>query len=280
MKRTWPITGRLRGLGSAPAQKVIASGDNLLATARDPTSLSRLVDTGEGRVVAQALDVTNADAAARAVATAVEHFGGLDIVVNNAGYGNVAPIEDASTEDFRPQIETNLFGTIIVTKAAIPLFRERRKGHFIQVSSIGGRAGAMGRAPYSAAKFGAEGFSEVLAGEMAPFGVFVTIIEPGGFRTDFAGASTRIAEGHPAYADTVGKTAAMQRAYDGQQPGDPAKAAAATIAVTDAHAPPLRLVLGRDAYARAERTDEGRLAELRAWRATSEGTDFPRDDAR
>ena len=279
MKRTWLITGCSRGLGYALAQKVIASGDNLLATARDPTTLSRLLGRGQGRVVAQALDVTDADAAARAVATAVEHFGGLDIVVNNAGYGNVAPIEDTGIEDFRRQIETNLFGTIIVTKAAIPLFRERQKGHFIQVSSIGGRAGAMGRAPYSAAKFGVEGFSEVLAGEMTPFGVLVTIIEPGGFRTDFAGTSTRITEGHPAYANTVGKTAAMQRAYDGHQPGDPAKAAAAIIAVTQTDTPPLRLVLGRDAYARAERADEARLAELRAWRATSEGTDFPRDDA-
>ena len=278
MKRTWLITGCSRGLGRALADRVIASGDHLVATARDPNTLADIVLSGAGRVVAQALDVTVADAAGAAVALAVERFGGLDIVVNNAGYGNVAPIEDTSIEDFRTQIETNLFGTIIVTKAAIPLFRERRSGHFIQVSSIGGRAGAMGRAPYSAAKFGVEGFSEVLAGEMAPLGVHVTIIEPGGFRTDFAGASTQINEGNPAYKETVGKTAAMQRQYDGRQPGDPAKAAAAIIEVTQTDQPPLRLVLGRDAYARAERTDEGRLAELRAWRPTSVSTDFPRLD--
>jgi NAD(P)-dependent dehydrogenase (short-subunit alcohol dehydrogenase family) len=273
MKRTWLITGCSRGLGRALADRVIASGDHLVATARDPKTLADLVASGAGRVVAQALDVTDADAAAAAIATAVERFGGLDIVVNNAGYGNVAPIEDTSIEDFRTQIETNLFGTIIVTKAAIPLFRDRRSGHFVQVSSIGGRAGAMGRAPYSAAKFGVEGFSEVLAGEMAPFGVHVTIIEPGGFRTDFAGASTKINEGNPAYAETVGTTAAMQRQYDGNQPGDPEKAAAAIIEVTQTDKPPLRLVLGSDAYARAERTDEGRLAELRAWRPTSVSTD-------
>jgi NAD(P)-dependent dehydrogenase (short-subunit alcohol dehydrogenase family) len=278
MRRTWLITGCSRGLGRALARRVIASGDNLLATARDPAALADVVADGAGRAVAHSLDVTNAEAASGAVSMAVTHFGGLDIVVNNAGYGDVAPIEDTSLDDFRRQIETNLFGTIIVTKAAIPLFRERRSGHFIQVSSIGGRAGAMGRAPYSAAKFGVEGFSEVLAAEMAPFGVRVTIVEPGGFRTDFAGVSTRIADGNPAYAETVGKTAAMQRAYHGNQPGDPAKAAAAIVAVTQSDTPPLRLVLGRDAYARAERTDEGRLAELRAWRATSEGTDFPRDD--
>ncbi len=127
MQRTWLITGCSRGLGHALAVGVIASGDNLIATARDPKTLAGLVDKGEGRVVAQALDVTDTDAAAHAVATAAEQFGGLDIVVNNAGYGNVAPIESTSLEDFRKQIETNLFGTIIVTKAAIPLFRERRK---------------------------------------------------------------------------------------------------------------------------------------------------------
>jgi NAD(P)-dependent dehydrogenase (short-subunit alcohol dehydrogenase family) len=278
MTRTWLITGCSRGLGRALAEAVIAAGDNLLATARDPQALAGLVAKSGGRAVAQALDVTDAAAAARAVAAAVDRFGGLDIVVNNAGYGNVAPIEDTGIEDFRAQIETNLFGAIIVTKAAIPLFRQRRGGRFIQISSIGGRAGAMGRAPYSAAKFGLEGFSEVLAGEMKPFGVHVTIVEPGGFRTDFAGVSTRITDGNPDYAETVGKTAAMQRAYDGKQPGDPVKAAAVIIAVSKAAEPPLRLVLGSDAYARAERTDAARLAELRALRATSESTDFTRDD--
>jgi NAD(P)-dependent dehydrogenase (short-subunit alcohol dehydrogenase family) len=277
MSRTWLITGCSRGLGRALAESVIKAGDNLVATARDPDSLAHLIAESEGRAVAQALDVTDAEAAARAITLAVDRFGSLDVVVNNAGYGNVAPIEDTSIAEFREQIETNLFGTIIVTKAAIPLFRERRAGRFVQISSIGGRAGAMGRAPYSAAKFGVEGFSEVLAGEMGPFGVHVTIVEPGGFRTDFAGASTKIEDGHPAYADTVGRTAMMQRTYDGRQPGDPARAAAAIIAVTRTDTPPLRLVLGRDAYARAERTDEARLVELRAWRAASESTDFPVD---
>jgi NAD(P)-dependent dehydrogenase (short-subunit alcohol dehydrogenase family) len=276
MERTWLVTGSSRGLGHALAKAVIASGDCLVATARNPKDLEDLVELGGGRVVAVALDVTDASAAQQAVATAVDRFGRLNVVVNNAGYGNVAPVEDTSIDDFRAQIETNLFGAIIVTKAAIRVFREQRSGHFIQVSSIGGRAGATGRAPYSASKFGVEGFSEVLATEMAPFGVKVTIIEPGGFRTDFAGASTKIAEGNPAYAETVGKTAAMQRDYDGKQPGDPARAAQAIISVVSAKNPPLRLVLGRDAYARAERTDEARLAELRAWRETSISTDFPK----
>ena len=274
MPRTWLITGCSRGLGLALAKAVLASGDQLAATARDPHTLANLVSSGEGRVIALPLDVTDTAAAKRALSATTNRFGGLDIVVNNAGYGNVAPIEDTSIEEFRAQIETNLFGTIIVTKAAIPLFRAQRGGRFIQVSSIGGRAGATGRGPYSTAKFGVEGFSEVLATEMAPFGVHVTIVEPGGFRTDFAGASTRIAEGNAAYADTVGKTAAMQRDYGGKQPGDPHRAAQAIIAISSADKPPLRLVLGRDAYARAERTDEARLAELRAWRETTVSTDF------
>jgi len=272
---TWLITGCSRGLGRALAEAVIASGDRVAATARDPRSLTDILAAAGDRAIALPLDVTDPAAAERAVAETVDRLGGLDIVVNNAGYGDVAPVEDTSLEAFRAQIETNLFGTIIVTKAAIPLFRAQGRGRFLQISSIGGRAGATGRAPYSAAKFGVEGFSEVLASEMAPLGVHVTIIEPGGFRTDFAGASTRISEGHPAYAETVGKTAAMQRAYDGHQPGDPQRAAQAIIAVSKAEKPPLRLVLGKDAYARAERTDEARLAELRAWRETSLSTDFP-----
>jgi NAD(P)-dependent dehydrogenase (short-subunit alcohol dehydrogenase family) len=280
MARTWLITGCSRGLGHALAEAVLASGDRLAATARDPKTLGDLVALGGDRVIALPLDVTDEAAAAQAVSRAVERFGRLDIVVNNAGYGNVAPIEDTSLDAFRAQIETNLFGAIIVTKAAIPLFRQQRSGRFFQFSSIGGRAGATGRAPYSAAKFGLEGFSEVLATEMAPLGVHVTIVEPGGFRTDFAGASTKIEAGNPAYAETVGKTAAMQRDYDGKQPGDPARAAQAIIAVSLKEKPPLRLVLGRDAYARAERTDEARLAELRAWRETSVSTDFPAPDAR
>ena len=275
MARTWLITGCSRGLGRALAEAVLATGDQLAATARDPRTLADLMAVGGDRVIALPLDVADQAAAKRAVSATLDRFGRLDIVVNNAGYGNVAPIEDTSLDDFRAQIETNLFGTIIVTKAAIPVFREQRGGHFFQVSSIGGRAGATGRAPYSAAKFGVEGFSEVLAIEMAPFGVHVTIVEPGGFRTDFAGASTQIAEGNPAYAETVGKTAAMQRDYDGKQPGDPARAAQAIIAVALTEKPPLRLVLGQGAYARAERTDEARLAELRAWRETSISTDFP-----
>jgi NAD(P)-dependent dehydrogenase (short-subunit alcohol dehydrogenase family) len=272
--RTWLITGCSRGLGRALAEAVIDAGDRLVATARSVATLDDLVDRGGDNILALPLDVTDPAAATDAVDAATKRYGRLDLLVNNAGYGNVAPIEDTSIDDFRAQIETNLFGTIFMSKAAIPHFRAQGSGHFIQFSSIGGRAGATGRAPYSAAKFGVEGFSEVLAIEMAPFGVHVTIVEPGGFRTDFAGASTQIVAGNPAYAETVGRTAEMQRAYDGKQPGSPEKAARAILTLAEASQPPMRLVLGSDAFTRAEQIDEARLAELRAWRALSTSTDF------
>jgi NAD(P)-dependent dehydrogenase (short-subunit alcohol dehydrogenase family) len=197
------------------------------------------------------------------------------VLVNNAGYGNVNSVEDASLDDFRRQIETNLFGTIIMTKAAVPLMREQGSGHIIQFSSVGGRLGAPGRAPYSAAKWGVEGFSEVLAQEMALVGVRVSIIEPGGFRTDFAGASTSLVEGRPEYDAVVGNAARMQREYDGRQPGDPARAARAILAIAAMPEPPLRLALGSDAVAAIERVERARLDELARWRELSVSTDCP-----
>jgi NAD(P)-dependent dehydrogenase (short-subunit alcohol dehydrogenase family) len=274
MRQTWLITGSSRGLGRAFAEAVLDAGHNLVATARTPEQLADLAERFPETMAATALDVTDAEAADRAVALAVDRFGRLDILVNNAGYGDVAPIENVGLASFRRQIETNLFGTIIVTKAAIPFFREQRSGRFIQISSIGGRAGAIGRGAYSAAKFGVEGFAEVLADEMRPFGVHVTIVEPGGFRTDFAGASTVINDGHADYAETVGATAARQRAYDGNQPGDPAKAAQAILTLAALAAPPLRLVLGSDAFDRAATLDKARIDELHHWRELSCSTDF------
>jgi NAD(P)-dependent dehydrogenase (short-subunit alcohol dehydrogenase family) len=188
--------------------------------------------------------------------------------------GNIGSIEDTELSDFRAQIETNLFGVINVTKAAIPVLREQGSGHIIQLSSVGGRVGAMGRAPYSAAKWGIEGFSEVLAKEMGPLGVKVTIIEPGGFRTDFAGSSTTIAEGRPEYDSTVGAAARFQRQYDGTQPGDPAKGAAVVVQVASLEEPPFRLLLGSDAVRIVEQADLARLEADRKWRHLSVSTDF------
>jgi NAD(P)-dependent dehydrogenase (short-subunit alcohol dehydrogenase family) len=205
---------------------------------------------------------------------ALEAFGRLDVLVNNAGYGDVAAIEEATLAGFRTQIETNLFGVINVTKAAIPHLREQRSGHIIQVSSIGGRIGPPGRAAYSTAKWGVEGFSEVLAKEMAPLGIKVTIVEPGGFRTDFAGSSTTIREGRPEYDSTVGAMARYQREFNGAQPGDPAKAAAAIIHIASLDEPPLRLLLGSDAVRAAEQSEIARIEADRKWRNLSVSTDF------
>jgi len=274
MSKVWLITGSSRGLGRALANAVLEAGDKLVATARDPGQLADLVKAYGPRVLALPLDVTDEAAAKAAVRTAVETFGRLDVLVNNAGYGNVAPIEDTSLADFRAQIETNLFGTIIMTKAAIPVMRGQGAGHIIQFSSVGGRIGPVGRAPYAAAKWGVEGFSEVLSKEVGPLGIKVTVIEPGGFRTDFAGSSTAIYEGRPEYAETVGAMAEYQRNYNGRQPGDPAKAAAAVLHIASLDTPPLRLLLGSDAAAAVEKADAARMEADRTWRVVSQSTDF------
>lgn len=229
MPKTWIITGSSRGLGRALAEAALAAGEKVAATARRIDGLKDLKDRYRDQVLLLPLDVTNETQAIEAVTSTIRTFGRLDVLVNNAGYGNVAPIEDTTLEEFRAQIETNLFGTIILTKAVLRYFRERGAGHIIQVTSIAGRIGPIGRAPYAAAKWGVEGFSETLAKEVAPLGVKVTIIEPGGFRTDFAGSSSTLREGRPEYATTVGETVRFQRHYNGKQPGDPARAAAVVL---------------------------------------------------
>jgi NAD(P)-dependent dehydrogenase (short-subunit alcohol dehydrogenase family) len=274
MSKVWLITGSSRGLGRALAEAVLAAGHELVATARNPLQLAALSERYGKQVRSIALDVTNARAAADAVAVAVEAFGRLDVLVNNAGYGNISPIEDTSLEEFRTQIETNLFGVINVTKAAIPLMREQGAGHILQFSSIAGRMGPLGRAPYAAAKWGVEGFSEVLSKEVGPLGVKVTIIEPGGFRTDFAGSSTTIHEGRPEYDNTVGKTARFQRDYNGKQPGDPVKAAAAILHLVSLDDPPLRLLLGSDAVRFVEQNDLAKMQSDEKWKSLSVSTDI------
>jgi NAD(P)-dependent dehydrogenase (short-subunit alcohol dehydrogenase family) len=187
---------------------------------------------------------------------------------------NTQSIEDTSVKDFRAQIETNLFGVVHVTKAAIPVMRRQGSGHILQFSSVGGRVGPIGRGAYAAAKWGVEGFSEVLAKEVGPLGVKVTIIEPGGFRTDFAGSSTTITADNPVYAATVGAVARFQREYNGAQPGDPSKAAAAIIHVAGLDEPPLRLPLGSDAVRAVGDAERARIEADRQWQALSVSTDF------
>ncbi|WP_263359428.1 oxidoreductase [Acidicapsa ligni] len=272
--KVWLITGSSRGLGRALAEAVLAAGHKLVATARNPEQLEDLSKQYGDQVRTIALDVTNVQAAEDAINVAVEAFGRLDVLVNNAGYGDVNSVEETTIEDFRAQIETNLFGVINVTKAALPLMRQQGAGHILQFSSIGGRLGPIGRAPYAAAKWGVEGFSEVLSKEVGPLGVQVTIIEPGGFRTDFAGSSSALHEGRPEYDATVGKTARFQRDYNGKQPGDPVKAAAAILYITSVPEPPLRLLLGSDAVRAAEQGDRIRAESDLKWRELSLSTDF------
>ena len=274
VSQVWLITGSSRGLGRALAEAVLAAGHKLVAAARNSAQLADLVRRYGEQVRAVALDVTDERAAGDAIRTAIEAFGRLDVLVNNAGYGDVGSIEDTSLADFRAQIETNLFGVIIVTKAAIPVMREQAAGHIMQFSSIGGRVGPPGRAAYAAAKWGVEGFSEVLAKEVGPLGVKVTIIEPGGFRTDFAGSSTTIKAGRPEYDSTVGAAARFQRSYNGVQPGDPDKAAAAVLQVASMSEPPLRLLLGSDAVKAAEQTEIARMEADKKWRELGISTDF------
>jgi NAD(P)-dependent dehydrogenase (short-subunit alcohol dehydrogenase family) len=274
MLKVWLITGSSRGLGKAFAQAALAAGCQVAATARKVEDLRELKSMYGNLVLPLSLDVTNEMQAHEAVQETIRTFGKLDVLVNNAGYGNVAPIEDTTIEEFRTQIETNLFGVIILSKAVLPYFRERGSGHIMQVTSIAGRIGPIGRAPYAAAKWGVEGFSETLAKEVEPFGVKVTIVEPGGFRTDFAGASTELREGRPEYDATVGKTVRFQREYNGKQPGDPARAAAALLQLASVEEPPLRVLLGSDAYEAAEKNDLAKIELGRKWKTLSYLTDF------
>ena len=274
MPKTWLITGSSRGLGRAFSEAALSAGDHVAATARKIEDLDALKQQFGRQVLPLALDVTNEAQAKEAVETTIRTFGDLNILVNNAGYGNLAPVEDTTLDEFRAQIETNLFGVIILTKAVLPYFRERRAGHIVQITSIGGRIGPVGRAPYAAAKWGVEGFSESLAKEVAPLGIKVTIVEPGGFRTDFAGASTDLRSGRPEYDTTVGAAARFQRDYNGKQPGDPKRAADVLLQLTSMQDPPLRILLGSDAYNAVEKNDLAKIESGRGWKELSLSTDF------
>ncbi|CAM5522429.1 MULTISPECIES: oxidoreductase [Streptomyces] len=276
MVSTWLITGASRGFGRALAEAVLAAGDRLVATARRPEQLADLVSRYGDQVRAVALDVTDTVAARDAVRTAVDAFGGLDVVVNNAGYANSAPIEEMAEDDFRAQFEANFFGVVNVTRAALPVLRAQRSGTFVQFSSLGGRVGGTpGMGAYQSAKFAVEGFSEVLAGEVAPFGVKVVIVEPGAFRTDWQGSSMELHAVGPDYEETVGAMNRYRAENSGNQPGDPVRAAKVLIDVVRDDDPPRRLLLGAQAVTMALEAGEARATETRKWAAASRAADFP-----
>ncbi|WP_285795733.1 oxidoreductase [Micromonospora sp. NBRC 107095] len=274
MRKTWLITGSSRGLGRHLAAAVLEAGHNLVATARRPDQLDDLVDSYGDRVRAIALDVTDPGAARAAVATAVQAFGRLDVVVNNAGYADVASIEDMPEDEFRAQIDANFHGVVNVTRAALPTMREQGSGHIIQISSVGGRVGGPGLGAYQAAKWAVGGFSEVLAKEVASFGIKVTVAEPGGMRTNWAGSSMRMLAISDPYTPVIEPVLARLRAADGNQPGDPARVSQVILNLTEVPDPPVHLLLGADAVAVAQAAATALAASDAKWRTVSESVSY------
>jgi NAD(P)-dependent dehydrogenase (short-subunit alcohol dehydrogenase family) len=275
MEQNWFITGSSRGLGRALVQAAVDAGDRVAATARQPAQLDDLVAEHRDSVHAIALDVTDAQAARSAIAEARRHFGRLDVVVNNAGYANVSPIETTDDEDFRAQFETNFWGVYHVSKAAIPVLREQGSGIVIQISSVGGRVGGSpGIASYQAAKFAIDGFSRVLQAETRPFGVRVMVVEPSGFRTDWAGSSMIVHEIPEDYAPTVGAVNDRIRQSPEGPAGDPARAAEIIVQVAKRRDIPYHLALGVNAAEGVIRLDEQLLAQDRKWERVSRSADF------
>jgi NAD(P)-dependent dehydrogenase (short-subunit alcohol dehydrogenase family) len=278
MPQVFFLTGTSRGLGRQIAEAALAAGHQLVATARQPDSLADLAGRYGTQILPVALDVTDPAGAAAAVAAGTKAFGRLDVVVNNAGYANLAAVEDITLSDFRAQIDANLFGVVNVTKAALPVLREQRSGHIIQVSSIGGRLATAGLSAYQAAKWAVGGFSEVLAREVGPLGIKVTVLEPGGMQTDWAGSSMNVPPISKPYEPTVGAMARMHHELGSAGAlGDPAKVAQVVLKVAAMPDPPLRLILGSEAYAYAMAAARARSESDAAWHDLTVSTD--RDDA-
>jgi NAD(P)-dependent dehydrogenase (short-subunit alcohol dehydrogenase family) len=275
MQQTWFITGSSRGFGRSLVRAALEAGDLVAATARRPEQLDDLVAEFGDRVYPVKLDVTDAAQARTAIAAALERFGGLDVVVNNAGYANVSPIETTEDEDFREQFETNFWGVYNVSKAAIPVLREQGSGLIVQFSSVGGRVGGSpGIASYQAAKFAIDGFSRVLQAETAPFGIKVMVVEPSGFRTDWAGSSMTIRDIPDAYATTVGAMNTRVRQSSAGPAGDPVRAAEILVRIAGRRDIPYHLPLGVNAAEMSISLDEQLLAEDRKWSSVSRSADF------
>jgi NAD(P)-dependent dehydrogenase (short-subunit alcohol dehydrogenase family) len=267
--KTWFITGTSRGFGREWAIAALERGDKVAGTARDTSTMDDLAEKYGDALLPIELDVTDREKDFAAVEQAHEHFGGLDVVVNNAGYGQFGMVEELSEQEARDQIETNLFGALWVTQAALPFLREQRSGHLLQVSSIGGISAFQGIGMYHASKWALEGISQSLAQEVAGFGIHVTLIEPGGFATDWGGASARHAEPLDAYADAH-EASRQRRARGAGSAGDPAASAAAVMRLVDADDPPLRCFFGAAPLGIAEADYERRLATWHAWQPVAE----------
>jgi NAD(P)-dependent dehydrogenase (short-subunit alcohol dehydrogenase family) len=265
--RVWLVTGASSGFGYALAEAALTAGDTVVGAARR-------TDTLPAGAHPLALDVTDREACQRAVDAVVERHGRLDVLVNTAGRALIGAAEETTDEELRSLMDLHFFGPVDLTRAALPYLREQGSGAIVQFSSLGGRTSFAGVSAYSAGKFALEGFSEALAAEVAPLGIRVLIVEPGAFRTGLHGGAMRMTEPIAAYDDIVGPVRKLQEDFDGAQPGDPAKAAAAILAALASDEPPLRLVLGNDATDAVSAALERNLAELRAWERVSRGTDL------
>jgi NAD(P)-dependent dehydrogenase (short-subunit alcohol dehydrogenase family) len=272
---TWLITGCSTGLGRALAEAVIGTGHNAIVTARSVSGVADLAETTPERVLAVALDVTRPHQVVSAVRQAEERFGGVDALVNNAGYGYRAAVEEGDDADVRTLFETHFFGTVAMIKAVLPGMRARRRGAIVNISSIGAQLTPVGSGYYSAAKAAIEGLSGALRGELAPLGISVTIVEPGAFRTDFAGRSlAQSATVIDDYAATAGQRRKERDTMHGNQPGDPAKAGAAIVAAVESPEPPAFLLLGADALAAYRYVADKRAKDIANWEQLTTSTDF------
>ena len=272
--QTWFFTGTSSGFGRAFAEHAIARGHNVVATARRVDSLADLVAQAPDRVLALELDVVAAGAPERAIRAAVERFGRIDVLVNNAGFGVVGALEETPDAELRAIMDTNFFGAMAVTRAALPVLRGQRGGAIVNISSLGGQLSFAGFSAYSASKFALEGASEALAQEAAPFGVKVLIVEPGQFRTQLAGAGMRHMPVIDAYTPVVGPTREFAHTMHATQAGDPRKAAAAIERALAAERTPLRLQLGGDSVDAVRTHAQALLADMAAWEPVSRATDF------
>jgi NAD(P)-dependent dehydrogenase (short-subunit alcohol dehydrogenase family) len=272
---TWLITGSSSGLGRDLARTVLDAGHNAVVTARNTDAVKDLVDAHSDTALAVALDVTAPEQVAAAVAHGEERFGGIDVLVNNAGYGYRAAVEEGDDADVAALFATNFFGPVALIKAVLPGMRARRHGAIVNISSIGARISPPGSGYYSAAKAALEGMSGSLRKELAPLGISVTVVEPGAFRTEFAGRSLQqSATVIDDYADTAGKRRKEHDTAHGTQPGDPVRAATAIITAVEADQPPALLMLGPDALRAIRGVIDAQLAELKTWEQTSLSTDL------
>ena len=268
-RKAWFITGSSTGFGRALGERVLERGDRVVATARRPETVEDLVERYPERALTLQLDVTDPAQVKGAVSAAIERFGRLDVVVNNAGYGLFGGVEEVTEEQLRAQFETNVFGALAVTRAVLPQLRRQGSGHLLQISSVAGQGALPGLGLYCASKWALEAFSQALAAEVAPLGIGVTIIEPGAFATDFGTRSLVVADAMPEYVNTVGVVREGFASMDRSRIGDPIRAAEVMMEVVEAAEPPLRLALGGDSLETIRAELAGRQAELERWEDTS-----------